>query len=70
MADSMEEWLLAGACDGFNLLFPFYPLPLNDFVDACGAGIAAARDFPVPSTKAARCGENIDVPIPPNRFAK
>ncbi|MFC0407152.1 LLM class flavin-dependent oxidoreductase [Roseomonas elaeocarpi] len=32
IADLMEEWFRAGACDGFTLLFPFYPRPLEDFV--------------------------------------
>jgi alkanesulfonate monooxygenase SsuD/methylene tetrahydromethanopterin reductase-like flavin-dependent oxidoreductase (luciferase family) len=33
MADDMQEWLEAGACDGFNLLFAHYPKPLEEFVD-------------------------------------
>ncbi len=33
LADNMQEWLEAGAADGFNLLFPHYPRPLYDFVD-------------------------------------
>jgi len=33
LADNMEEWLEAGACDGFNLLFAHYPKPLEEFVD-------------------------------------
>jgi FMN-dependent oxidoreductase (nitrilotriacetate monooxygenase family) len=32
IADIMQEWLEAGACDGFTLLFPYYPRPLEDFV--------------------------------------
>ena len=33
LADDMQEWLEAGACDGFNLLFAHYPKPLEEFVD-------------------------------------
>jgi FMN-dependent oxidoreductase (nitrilotriacetate monooxygenase family) len=33
MADDMQEWLEAEACDGFNLLFAHYPKPLEEFVD-------------------------------------
>ena len=29
----MEEWLVAEACDGFNVMFPFVPEGLDDFVD-------------------------------------
>ena len=25
IADQMEEWLLGGACDGFNIMFPWVP---------------------------------------------
>jgi FMN-dependent oxidoreductase (nitrilotriacetate monooxygenase family) len=33
IADTMEEWLYSGACDGFNVMFPFVPKGLDDFVD-------------------------------------
>lgn len=29
----VEEWFVAGACDGFNLMCPAYPDSLDDFVD-------------------------------------
>ena len=29
----MEEWLLGFGCDGFNIMFPFLPGGLDDFVD-------------------------------------
>jgi len=32
IADGMEEWLLSEACDGFNIMFPFLPQGLDDFV--------------------------------------
>lgn len=32
IADTMQEWLEAGAADGFTLLSAFYPGPLDDFV--------------------------------------
>src|SRR5690348_5235332 len=32
LADDMQEWLEAEACDGFNLLFAHYPKPLEEFV--------------------------------------
>ncbi|RVW00311.1 LLM class flavin-dependent oxidoreductase [Rhodococcus xishaensis] len=33
IADRVEEWFVAGACDGFNLMCPAYPDSLDDFVD-------------------------------------
>ena len=32
IADQMEEWLLASGCDGFNVMFPYVPGGLDDFV--------------------------------------
>ncbi len=33
IADQMEEWLITEASDGFNIMFPFLPQGLDDFVD-------------------------------------
>ncbi|MBH8567044.1 LLM class flavin-dependent oxidoreductase [Nostoc sp. CENA67] len=33
IADEMEQWLLSEGSDGFNIMFPFLPEGLNDFVD-------------------------------------
>ncbi len=33
IADQMEEWLITEASDGFNVMFPFLPQGLDDFVD-------------------------------------
>ncbi|HMM76516.1 MAG TPA: LLM class flavin-dependent oxidoreductase [Gammaproteobacteria bacterium] len=33
IADGMEQWLLSEACDGFNIMFPFLPQGLDDFVE-------------------------------------
>ena len=29
----MEQWLVKEGCDGFNVMFPFLPEGLDDFVD-------------------------------------
>ena len=29
----MEQWFCNGAADGFTMLSPYYPQPLEDFVD-------------------------------------
>jgi alkanesulfonate monooxygenase len=33
IADQMEQWLLTEGSDGFNIMFPFLPAGLDDFVD-------------------------------------
>ena len=33
IADEMEEWLVSEGSDGFNVMFPFLPEGLDDFVD-------------------------------------
>lgn len=32
VADTMEEWFLSGGADGFNVMFPYFPEPLDTFV--------------------------------------
>jgi alkanesulfonate monooxygenase len=33
IADAMQSWLEAGACDGFNVMFPIIPGGVEDFVE-------------------------------------
>ncbi|SDD29603.1 LLM class flavin-dependent oxidoreductase [Belnapia rosea] len=33
IADTLQEWFEAGACDGFNILPPYFPGGFDDFVD-------------------------------------
>ena len=33
IADGMQQWLEAGGSDGFNIMFPYLPGGLDDFVD-------------------------------------
>jgi N-acetyl-S-(2-succino)cysteine monooxygenase len=33
IADRMQEWVESEAADGFNVLLPYFPGELNDFVD-------------------------------------
>ena len=46
IADMMEEWFRKDGCDGFNIMPPFLPGGLDDFVDHGDPGIAAARAVP------------------------
>jgi N-acetyl-S-(2-succino)cysteine monooxygenase len=68
IADSMEEWLLAGACDGFNLLFPYFPGPLNDFVDLVVPELQRRGIFRT-EYEGTTLRENLGVPVPKNRHA-
>jgi FMN-dependent oxidoreductase (nitrilotriacetate monooxygenase family) len=68
LADDMQAWLEAGACDGFNLLFAHYPKPLEEFVDLVvpelqRRGIYRTR-YPGTTLRA-----SLGVPVPANRFA-
>lgn len=33
VADKLSDWFLYGACDGFNVKFPYFPGGIKDFVD-------------------------------------
>ncbi len=33
IVDQMEEWFVSSACDGFNIMFPYLPEGLDNFVD-------------------------------------
>ena len=46
IADQMEEWLMTDACDGFNVMFPYLPGGLDDFVEQGRARAAAPRPVP------------------------
>jgi alkanesulfonate monooxygenase SsuD/methylene tetrahydromethanopterin reductase-like flavin-dependent oxidoreductase (luciferase family) len=69
IADSMEEWLLAGACDGFNLLFPYFPGPLNAFVDLVVPELQRRGIFRT-EYEGRTLRENLGVPVPKNRYAQ
>jgi N-acetyl-S-(2-succino)cysteine monooxygenase len=65
----MEEWLLAGACAGFNLLFPYFPGPLNNFVDLVVPELQRRGIFRT-EYEGRTLRENLGVPVPKNRFAQ
>jgi len=67
IADQMEEWLLAEACDGFNVMFPYLPGGLDDFVDKVVPELQRRGIFRL-EYEGATLRENLDLPRPPNRF--
>ncbi len=69
IADTMQEWVAAGACDGFTLMFPFYPKPLEDVVDLVVPELQRRRlfrtDYPGRTLR-----DTLGLPVPPNRYAR
>ena len=67
IADEMEAWLAAGACDGFNVMFPFLPAGLDDFVDKVVPELQRRglfrREYEGPTLR-----ENLGLPRPENQF--
>ncbi|HUN47339.1 MAG TPA: LLM class flavin-dependent oxidoreductase [Stellaceae bacterium] len=69
IADQMEEWLTAEACDGFNVMFPYVPGGLDDFVDKVVPELQRRglfrREYEGKTLR-----ENLGLPRPENRFFK
>jgi FMN-dependent oxidoreductase (nitrilotriacetate monooxygenase family) len=68
LADEMQEWLEAEACDGFCVLFPYFPRGIEDFVQLVIPELQKRGIFRTEYTgKTLR--ENLGIPIPGNRYA-
>ena len=67
IADQMEEWLLTSASDGFNVMFPYLPGGLDEFVDQVVPELQRRgiyrRDY-----EGATLRENLGLPRPENRY--
>ena len=67
IADQMEEWLTTRASDGFNIMFPYLPGGLDDFVDRVIPELQRRglfrREYAGPTLR-----ENLGLPRPENRF--
>jgi len=67
IADEMQQWLELEGSDGFNIMFPWLPGGLDDFVDKVvpelqGRGLFR-REYEGTTLR-----ENLGLPRPPNRF--
>ncbi|MBK1659087.1 LLM class flavin-dependent oxidoreductase [Paracraurococcus ruber] len=69
IADVMQEWLEAGAADGFTLLFPYYPKPLEDFVEFVVPELQR-RGIYRTQYEGKTLRENLGVAVPANRHAR
>jgi alkanesulfonate monooxygenase len=67
IANQMEEWLLTDACDGFNVLFPYLPAGLEDFVDLVVPELQRRGIFRG-EYEGITLRENLGLPRPENRF--
>jgi alkanesulfonate monooxygenase len=67
IADEMEAWLVERGSDGFNVMFPFLPEGLDDFVDRVVPELQRRglfrREYEGPTLR-----DNLGLPRPPNRF--
>ncbi|MGE0734412.1 MAG: LLM class flavin-dependent oxidoreductase [Alphaproteobacteria bacterium] len=70
IADEMQEWLEARASDGFNIMFPYLPAGLDDFVDQVIPELQR-RDLFRKEYEGKTLRENLGLARPENRwFAK
>lgn len=67
IADRMEEWLTTRGSDGFNIMFPFLPAGLDDFVDKVVPELQRRGIFRT-EYEGATLRENLGLPRPKNRF--
>jgi alkanesulfonate monooxygenase len=67
IADQMEEWLTSRGSDGFNIMFPFLPAGLDDFVDRVVPELQHRGIFRQ-EYEGATLRENLGLPRPKNRF--
>ena len=67
IADEMEQWLLEEGCDGFNIMFPYVPEGLEDFVDKVVPELQRRglfrREYEGKTLR-----ENLGLPRPENQF--
>ena len=67
IGDQMQEWLESGACDGFNMMFPYLPGGLDDF---CLKVVPELQRRGLHRTEyeGRTLRENLGLPRPANRF--
>ncbi len=68
VADQLEEWFEAGACDGFSLMVPYMPTPLYEIVDLLVPELQRRGLFRM-DYEGKTLRENMGLPRPVNRFA-
>jgi alkanesulfonate monooxygenase SsuD/methylene tetrahydromethanopterin reductase-like flavin-dependent oxidoreductase (luciferase family) len=69
IVDDMEQWVEAGAADGFNICPPVLPLGLDEFVELVMPELRRRGMFRT-EYAGATLRENLGVPLPPNRYTE
>jgi alkanesulfonate monooxygenase SsuD/methylene tetrahydromethanopterin reductase-like flavin-dependent oxidoreductase (luciferase family) len=67
VADQMEEWFRSEGSDGFNVMFPYVPEGLDDFVDRVVPELQRRGLFRR-EYEGRTLRENLGLPRPENRF--
>ena len=67
IADQMEQWLVEEGSDGFNVMFPYLPGGLDDFVDKVVPELQRRGLFRT-EYEGKTLRENLGLPRPENRF--
>ncbi|MDN3568234.1 LLM class flavin-dependent oxidoreductase [Paeniroseomonas aquatica] len=67
IADEMEQWLVEGGSDGFNVMFPWLPGGLDDFVDQVVPELQRRGIFRR-EYEGRTLRENLGLPRPKSRF--
>ena len=67
IADEMEQWMDAPACDGFTIMFPYLPGGLDDFVEKVVPELQRRGRFRT-EYEGKTLRENLGLPRPENRF--
>jgi len=67
IANQMEEWLTTNACDGFNIMFPYLPGGVDEFVERVVPELQRRGLFRK-EYEGKTLRENLGLPRPENRF--
>jgi N-acetyl-S-(2-succino)cysteine monooxygenase len=68
LADFMEDWFTHDACDGFTMLSPYFPAPLEMFVDGVVPELQRRGLFRT-EYEGSTLRENLGLPFKPHRYA-
>lgn len=69
VVDMMEEWFISGAADGFNVLPPFFPNSLDDFVELVVPELQR-RGLYRTAYQGPTLRDNLGLPRPASRYAR
>lgn len=67
VADQMEQWFVERGCDGFNVMFPYLPAGLDDFVEKVVPELQRRGLFRT-EYEGPTLRDNLGLPRPPNQF--